>query len=82
MFSGCLRKGDYEIVIMRHAFVRALQRNIHPDMIEATLQSGRMKRFGKNRVKFEKRFKQFAIICVDEIIGNMIKILTIEKKGR
>ena len=41
-----------------------------------------MKRFGKNRVKFEKRFKKYVIECVDEIIGNTIKILTITKKRR
>ena len=77
-----MRKGKYRIVITRHAFVRGMQRHIHPDLIEDTLQSGKMKKFGKGRVKFEKKFKQFTIICVDEIIGNMIKIVTIEKKRR
>ncbi len=75
-----MKKNNYEIVIKRHAFVRAIQRKIHPDIIEETLQSGKMEYFGKNRVKFEKRFKRYSIICVDEIIGNMIKILTIERK--
>lgn len=77
-----MRKGNYKIVITRHAFTRAMQRGIHPDLIEDALHSGRMKRFGRNRVRFEKRFKQFAVICVDEIIGNIIKILTIEKGRR
>jgi len=77
-----LRKGKYRIVLSRHAFVRAMQRHIHPDLIEDTLQSGKMKKHGKDRVKFEKRFKQFTVICVDEIIGNTIKIVTIEKKRR
>ena len=77
-----MRKGKYKIVITRHAFVRAMQRHIHPDFVEDTLQSGKMKKFGKNRVKFEKRFKQFTVICVDEITGNRIKIATIEKRRR
>lgn len=79
---NCVRKGEYRIVITRHAFVRAMQRHIHPDLVEDTLQTGKMKKFGKGKVKFEKRFKQFTIMCVDEIIRNMIKIVTIEKRGR
>ena len=41
-----------------------------------------MRHFGKNRVKFEKKFRKFAIICVDEKIGELIKIVTIIKKER
>ena len=78
----CLRKGKYRIIITRHAFVRAMQRHIHPDLVEDTLQSGKMKRFGKGRVKFEKRFKQFTVICIDEITESRIKIVTIEKRRR
>jgi hypothetical protein len=77
-----LRKGSYEIIIVRHAFVRAMQRKVSPDLVEETIETGKMKWFGKNRVKFEKRFRRFTIICVDEIIGNVIKIVTIEKKVR
>ena len=75
-----MRKGSFEIVIKRHAFVRALQRKIAAELIERTLQSGKMLRFGKNRVRFEKRFRHYSIICVDEITGNIIKILTIVKR--
>ena len=71
---------QYEIEIKRHAFIRAMQRGITPDMIEATIKGGSVKRFGKNNVKFIKRYKHFHVICVDEIIGNSIKIITIEKK--
>ena len=52
-----------------------------PDPRELETKWG-MKKFGKNRVKFEKRFKKFSVVCVDEIIGNLIKIVTIEKKRR
>ncbi len=70
----------YEIVIKRHAFIRAMQRGITPDMIEATIKGGTVHRFGKNRVKFTKRYKHGTIICVDEITGQTIKIITIERK--
>lgn len=71
----------YEIEIKRHAFIRAMQRGITPDMIEATLKGGRIKRFGKNNLKFFKTYKRFTVICVDQIIGNKIKIVTIEARG-
>ena len=71
----------YEIEIRRHAFIRALEREITPDMIEATLKGGKIKRFGKNNVKFIKKYKKFTVICVDEIVGDKIKIITIERGG-
>lgn len=77
-----MRKGAYKIVLTRHAFVRAMQRGVSPDLIEDALQTGNMKKQGKGRVKFEKRFKQFTVVCVDEITGNVIRIVTIEKKRR
>jgi len=70
---------QYDFEIKRHAFIKAMQRNVTPDMIEATLKGGKIKRFGKNNVKFFKDYKDFTVICVDEIIGNKIKIVTIEK---
>jgi len=70
---------QYDIEIKRHAFIRAMERGITPDMIEATLKGGRIKRFGKNNVKFFKEYKNTTVICVDEIIGTKIKIVTIEK---
>lgn len=71
-----------EIEIKRHAFLRALKRGIHPDFVEATIKGGKVKRFGKNYVKLIKTYKGFDIICVGHITGNMIKIITIEKKRR
>ncbi len=71
---------QYEIELKRHAFIRAMERGITPDMIEATIKGGTVKRFGKNNVKFIKKYKHLAVICVDEIIGHRIKIVTIEKK--
>ena len=71
---------QYEIEIKRHAFIRALQRGVSPDMIEATLKGGKIVRFGKNNLKFYKKYRRFIVICVDQIIGTKIKIATIETK--
>ena len=71
---------QFDIEIKRHAFIRAMERGITPDMIEATIKGGTIKRFGKNNVKFIKKYKHCTVICVDEIIGHRIKIVTIEKK--
>ena len=70
----------YEIEIKRHAFIRAMQRKVTPDMIEATLKGGRVGRFGKYGIKFYKDYKKFSVVCVGQIIGDKIKILTIETK--
>ena len=70
---------QYDIEIKRHAFIRALQRMISPDKIESTIKGGQIKRFGKHNIKFIKRYKGFTVICVGEISGNKIKILTIER---
>lgn len=70
----------YKIEIKGHAFIRAMKRGVHPDMIEATIKGGKIKRHGKNNIKFIKKYKRFTIICVDEIIGDKIKIVTIETK--
>ena len=68
------------IVITKHAFTRAMQRGITPNIIEDTIQTGTMKKFGKNRVKFTKEFRKMSVNCVDEIIGQNIRIVTITKK--
>ncbi len=79
LISG-LKKNNQSIVIKHHAFVRAMQRKIHPDLIEDCLQMGKIKRFGRNKIKFEKRLKKAKIICIGEENKEEIKILTIERK--
>ncbi len=71
---------QYEIEIKRHAFIRALQRGVSPDMIEATLKGGKIIRFGKNNIKFFKKYRKFIVICVGQITSTKIKIVTIETK--
>ena len=69
----------YDLEIKRHAFELAMQRGIHPDMIEDTVLKGKIKRFGKHGVKFMSRGPKRTIICVGEIVGNKLKIMTIEE---
>lgn len=69
----------YDLVIKKHIFERALQRGIHPDMIEDTLLKGKMKRFGKHGIKFISKGSKRTIICVGELVGNKLKIITIEE---
>ena len=69
-------KPPYEIIFTKHALLQARVRNIHPDILEDTIQNGRFKRFGKNRLKIIKEYHRATIICVDEKIGNTIKIVT------
>ncbi|MBN1156249.1 hypothetical protein JXA85_01410 [Candidatus Woesearchaeota archaeon] len=71
---------QYEFEIRRRAFIRAMQRGVTPGMIEATLKGGTIKHFGKNDVKLYRKYKNFTVICVDEIIGTKIKIVAIEIK--
>lgn len=70
----------YDIEIRRHAFIRAMERGVTPDMIEATLKGGTVERFGKCNLKFSKKYKKFTVVCVDEVVGTKIKIVTIETK--
>ena len=70
---------QYDLVIKRHVFERAMQRGIHPDMIEDTLLKGKVKRFGKHGIKFINKGSKRTVICVGELVGNRLKILTIEE---
>ena len=69
----------YELVIKRHVFEQAMKRGIHPDMIEKTLLKGKVKKFGKHGIKFVSRGSKRTIICVGELIGTKLKIITIEE---
>jgi len=71
---------QYEFEIKRHAFIRAMQRGVTPDMIEATLKGGTIERFGKNNMGFCRKYRRFTVVCVDEVCGDRIKIVTIETR--
>ena len=68
----------FEFEISRHAFIRAMERGVTPDMIEATLCGGKVVRHGKNRYKFCMKYSDFTVICVDRVEGERIVIVTIE----
>ncbi len=68
-----------DLEIKHHVFKRALERKINPDMIEQTLLKGKLTRFGKHGVKFVNKGSKRTIICVGELIGNKLKIITIEE---
>ena len=70
---------QYDLVIKRHVFERAMQRGVHPDMIEDTLLKGKVKKFGKHGIKFISKGSKRTIICVGELVGNRLKIITIEE---
>ena len=69
----------YDVVIKRHVFERAMLRGIHPDMIEDTILKGKIKRFGKHGIKFVSKGSKRTIICIGELIGYKLKIITIEE---
>ncbi|MDI6737390.1 MAG: hypothetical protein QME12_02630 [Nanoarchaeota archaeon] len=75
----CLR--HYELEISHHAFIRAMEMEVMPHMIEATLLGGKLKRFGKHGIKLSKKYKRFEVVCVGEIKGQVLKIITIETKN-
>jgi hypothetical protein len=57
-----------------------MERGVTPDMIEATLKSGKIERFGRRNIRFRKEYRRFTVICVDEIVGDIVKIVTIETR--
>jgi len=72
-------RNHWEIELTNHATLRAIEKEIFPDMIEATIKGGRIKEFGKTHVKFIKEYKRGTVICVGiKRGGNKIDILTIE----
>ena len=68
------------IFIKVHAIKRAWEREIaFPDQVYDVLRTGKVRRFGKNGMKFIKKNKAGSIICVGEDIGHAIIIKTIER---
>ena len=69
----------YNLDIKFHVFRRALERGIHPDMIENTIYKGKVERFGKHGIKFVNKGSKRTLICVGELVGNKLKIITVEE---
>lgn len=68
----------FEIELKHHAFIRAMQRGITPDLVENCIKNGSIERFGKNYIKFISK----STICIGEIAGLKIKMITIERREK
>ncbi|MDP1728652.1 MAG: hypothetical protein Q8L27_00430 [archaeon] len=68
----------YNLEIKRHVFEQAIKRGIHPDLIQDTIYKGKIQRFGKHGIKFINKGSKRTIICVGQLVGNKLKIFTIE----
>lgn len=78
IYSRSFSFGERKIIITIHALKRARQRNIaFPDQVYFTICTGRIKRFGKNQIKFIKKSQKGSIICVGEETYDFIIIKTI-----
>jgi len=72
-------RNGWEIELSKHALEQAKEREIYPDMIVATLKTGRIERFGGGRMLFINEYKRGKIICVGEIkMPGKITIFTVE----
>ena len=68
------------VIIKVHAIKRARQREIaFPDQVYTVLLTGKIKRFGKNGIKFIKKGKKGSVICIGEDLGYAIIIKTVER---
>lgn len=68
------------IWLTEHAFARAEMREISPPMIKAAVMGGRIKRFGRNRIKFIQKYKRGSVVCVGEEMKDFVEIKTVEWK--
>ena len=71
---------QYEIIITRHAVLRAYERNINTDTIEDIVLNSKKQTFGKHYAKWTRKYDNIEIICVGYIENNVIKIITVETK--
>ena len=71
---------NYKIVLTKHTFVRADEREIDLDKIYATIKGGTVKRLGKHTLQFTKQYKTYTIVCIGQIRADSIIILTVETK--
>ena len=71
---------QYEIIITKHALLRAYDRGINPDRLEKIILTSQKIPFGKHYAKWVKKYKNRYIICIGHIENNVIRILTVETK--
>ena len=70
------------VILSSHAIKQAIRRNIHPLIVEATVNGGKIRKLGKNILKVSKRYKGGQVICVGEDVGSQIVIKTIMRSEK
>lgn len=80
MFIHRLFFDNRKVIFSYHSLIRADKRKIFISEVRAAIKSGKIKRHGKNYIKFIKKYKNRTVICIGEIIGEQIVIKTIVKK--
>jgi hypothetical protein len=71
---------QYDIIITRHAALRAFERGVKIDTIEGIVLNCQKQTFGKHHAKWIKKYNDISIICIGYIENNTIRILTVEIK--
>jgi hypothetical protein len=71
---------QYDIIITKHAMLRAQERGIDEDRLERIILTSERTEFGKHYSKWVKRYKYTEITLVGCIENNVVKILTVEVK--
>lgn len=75
---GSLFVNNKEVLLSVHAIKQARKRGIYPTMVQATINRGKIKRFGKNYLRFIRAYKKGNVACIGEDVGSHIIIKTIE----
>lgn len=74
-----LSRGEFEVVFSRHAIKRAVERNIHWDLIERTIFNGKIRRVGDNFIWFSKDFHRGTVLCKAVEAGQgQLLVMTVE----
>ncbi|HLC62917.1 MAG TPA: hypothetical protein VJJ21_01215 [Candidatus Nanoarchaeia archaeon] len=69
-----------QIFISVHAIKRAREKEVaYPDQVYQSLKHSKIKKFGKNYIRFTSKSKRGSIICIGEDLGQIILIKTIER---
>jgi hypothetical protein len=71
---------QYDIIVTRHAVLRAFERGVNIDTIEGVILNCQKQTFGKHYAKWVKKYDTIEIICIGYIENNVIRILTVETK--
>ena len=72
-------RGDFEIVLSRHAIKRAIGRQIPWDLIRTTIFEGKFERRGGEFIWLKKKFEQGTVVCKARCVSSTeALVVTIE----